>query len=732
MTTCTDLRSIFDLCSNEEASKLTEVNSVLKETGSSTDCVTIRGPHDDWNREVSDKMACSACKCSFDNREEQREHYKLDWHRFNLRQKMAGLLPITAEEFEKKTRAGDLSSISGSESDSDEEDMESDGRGTGSNITGTDNESSAEPNATTGRLNSKVVFQNAAGEYLSIYRCALMGKADSDEHDVVSSLNTVNQKTVWVILMTGGGHFAGAVFEGKQVLDHKTFHRYTVRAKRGTAQGLRDSQNRSHMARSAGATLRRYNEAALVKDIQDLLLTWAEHLNRASAVFVRAPSYNKAIFFGGRGGPLQKNDLRVRSLPIATRRATFREVQRVHEVLSTVQVYGKDADMSAVYSPTKTAWKKKPKAAAQKITGEQKDILLAPGEENNESSDEEGEEIQLEMVELTIGTLDLREHEMHPCRRRKRRRKKKEQGKLHNQETGSMNAGASELEDVVSKATPAEEEEETPHQEQSVKTRKKKPQGQKQLDAVDESVDYGLRDALFTACKVGDVGALCSLLQLPQETMDHPEKMEENISTAPLSLLNKPIDSSGFSLLHVAAAAAQKAVVRLLLHAGADPACRDNKGQTLYTVAPDKDTRNVFRKYMGENPDKYDYSKAQVPGPLTAETESKKVEKKKAQRAQRKHREKEQKEEKRKQELEAEEKKKFASLTDREKRALAAEKRLAEQAVASGVSLSNVQRCWSCGESLLGKIPFNYLEYTFCTPRCVQAHRKANAPPNKS
>lgn len=39
---------------------------------------------------------------------------------------------------------------------------------------------------------------------------------------------------------------------------------------------------------------------------------------------------------------------------------------------------------------------------------------------------------------------------------------------------------------------------------------------------------------------------------------------------------------------------------------------RDNKGQTPYIVAPDKDTRNVFRKYMGENPDKYDYRKAQV------------------------------------------------------------------------------------------------------------------------
>lgn len=43
---------------------------------------------------------------------------------------------------------------------------------------------------------------------------------------------------------------------------------------------------------------------------------------------------------------------------------------------------------------------------------------------------------------------------------------------------------------------------------------------------------------------------------------------------SPLTFLNKPIDSLGFTLLHVASAAAQKPVVRLLLCAGADPACR--------------------------------------------------------------------------------------------------------------------------------------------------------------
>lgn len=77
--------------------------------------------------------------------------------------------------------------------------------------------------------------------------------------------------------MKSGGHFAGAVFQGlifirhqlllfvisSTVLDHKTFHRYTVRAKRGTIQSSRDSHQGSHKPKSAGASLRRYNETAL-------------------------------------------------------------------------------------------------------------------------------------------------------------------------------------------------------------------------------------------------------------------------------------------------------------------------------------------------------------------------------------------------------------------------------------------------------------------------------------
>ena len=47
------------------------------------------------------------------------------------------------------------------------------------------------------------------------------------------------------------------------MIAHKTFHRYVVRAKRGTAQSARDAQGNA--PKSAGANLRRYNEAALTQ-----------------------------------------------------------------------------------------------------------------------------------------------------------------------------------------------------------------------------------------------------------------------------------------------------------------------------------------------------------------------------------------------------------------------------------------------------------------------------------
>ncbi|XP_077072401.1 tRNA endonuclease ANKZF1 isoform X2 [Siphateles boraxobius] len=720
-----ELRSVFSLCADQTVTAgLREVSGLQSNpeppqpsaaTASSEDAgagktVSVG--------EVSDRMFCLSCQCRFESREEQMEHYKLDYHRFNLRQRLEGRSAVTVEEFEKKTGTGDISSISGSDSDSEDEDLDED---PGDEVVPEEKDSALDTDQSPCRCSTKIVFQNMQGQYLSLYRCVLQSKRDNEE-DLVSSLLKISNNTIWVILMTGGGHFAGAVFKGKEILQHKTFHRYTVRAKRGTAQGLRDSQNRSHVPKSAGAALRRYNEAAMHKDVHDLLDSWAEYLKETSAIFLRAPSYNKTIFFGGREAPLDKKDQRVRVLPFATRRATFSEVQRVFDLLSTLHVYQKDTEISSILGPSKRMLKKKtPKPVSHPIpnTNEEEE-----GEVESSGNEDSG---TLEMVEVTLGTLDLREHEVQPNKKKRRKLKEKRED--------SSNRDITEEKADNETVEEGELEGEGDSKETQRKSRsRRKPKvkkHQQEEDEVDESWEYSLRDALYTACKTGDIQSLRSLLRLPEDQQEEKNggerKTEENTTSRVLCHLNKPIDSAGFTLLHVASAAGQKSVINLLMDAGSDPANKDKKGQTPYVVAPEKDTRNTFRKYMAEHPHKYDYTKAQVPGPLTEEIESKKAEKKKAQKAARKQREKEQKEEKLQKQQEEEEKRRFTALSDREKRALAAERRLAEHVATTGVTLTTIRRCFQCGESLLGKIPFEYLDFSFCTPRCVQAHRKANA-----
>ncbi|KAM9286994.1 tRNA endonuclease ANKZF1 [Morus bassanus] len=659
--------------------------------------------------EVPERMCCLTCGQAFASREEQTEHYRLDWHRFNLKQRLLGHRTLTVEAFEEKTRAGDISSISGSDSESSDASSELELLSPASDSPGTPQ---------TPRSH-KVLLRNGKGQLISAYRCVLgTGKGGSEEPaELTASLQSLGASTCWVVLMMGGGHFAGAVFRGPQVQEHKTFHRYTVRARRGTAQGLRDAQTPGSAPRSAGASLRRYNEAALLKDIQDLLAAWAQHLNEAQRIFLRAPRHNRALLFGGRNPPLTRGDPRVCHIPLSTRRATLREVLRVHTALASLQVYGKDTPLEEITGSPRKGWQKRRQKA--EVDPPQEDtsapVLSPPSAlEEEEEEEEESSAGELETVKVTLGTLDLREFEVMPKRNRKRRKKrdKKVQKGPCAEERGCRDTqcGLPGLELVPELQGKAGAE--------------PLPWG----DGGDHQTQ--LRDALFTACKTGDAGTLRHLLGVPESGVllgDHEDGEGAQPLDMPHSLLNQPVDERGCTLLHVAARAGKAEAVRLLLEAGADPALRDRQERTPYCVSADKLTRSAFRKFMVDHPDKYDYSRAKVPGPLTQEMEAKKLEKKRAQKAQRKQREQAQREERQRWEQEQGEKQRFAALSDREKRALAAERRLAAQLQDAGTALANISRCWQCGESLLGRIPFHYLDFSFCSTACLQTHRRARA-----
>lgn len=66
------------------------------------------------------------------------------------------------------------------------------------------------------------------------------------------------------------------------------------------------------------------------------------HINNSAAVLYRAVGpHNRMVLFGGKNPPLDKNNFRIRPLPFPTRRATFREVKRVYDIVSTMEIYGK-------------------------------------------------------------------------------------------------------------------------------------------------------------------------------------------------------------------------------------------------------------------------------------------------------------------------------------------------------------------------------------------------------
>lgn len=159
----------------------------------------------------------------------------------------------------------------------------------------------------------------------------------------------------------------------------------------------------------------------------------------------------------------------------------------------------------------------------------------------SESEDEDGSQVGLELVELTLGTLDLHEFEVLPKRRRRKRNKK--------EKTQDRDAGAH-----VTLNQQPQEDEPISWSAQVVAA----PLGSS-VDKAKAPAQLELWDVLLAACRAGDIGKL--RLQLTSGAVDHEV----------ISLLSAPLGSGGFTLLHAAAAAGRGSVVWLLLEAGADP-----------------------------------------------------------------------------------------------------------------------------------------------------------------
>ena len=238
---------------------------------------------------------------------------------------------------------GDASSLSGSgESDSDEDDDDDDG------------ECAAPTTTLTARGGGALTAFSVGGTRFAVWRAlvtpprAAASAADAPPPPPATALATLlaARAAPWAVILAKGGHFAAAVFDIASSHDgrpttthHATAHRYVVRAKAGGRQSAKDNTGKS--IKSAGSSLRRYNEAALDADVRSALASFSAPLAAASLIFVHAPGQANAasLFTAGPGGaaaPLSRRDPRVRAVPFGVRRPTLKEVERVARTLVTV------------------------------------------------------------------------------------------------------------------------------------------------------------------------------------------------------------------------------------------------------------------------------------------------------------------------------------------------------------------------------------------------------------
>ncbi|KAG8236162.1 hypothetical protein J437_LFUL005269 [Ladona fulva] len=632
---------------------------------------------------VSETLYCSYCCVSFDDKAQQRNHYKLDWHRYNLKQNLEGKKPVTEEKFDQL--ADDVSSISGSDTEEEEpftENMQAP----------VDDKCLQKPESNSDFVSEeymrqpKVFFENGDGNIISVYRCILHGKKDIPvkESQLISLAQESQSDPSWAVVMLGGGHFAAAVFKGEKPVAHKTFHCYTVRAGQGGSQGSRDAKSATSHPKSAGASLRRYNEASLIQHVQEILQGWSDLLAESSRIFWRAAGpHNQSVLFGGKSPPLNRADLRLRKIPFPTRRPTFFEVQRVHKVLSSLEIYGKAEDFVDKFpvSPRSIPSKKEKKPYNSAV----EDSVKEDSEGKNATSDEVPQPPSPRRA-LERNTIDRGKPRPSPCRPLPEivmeiLQQPSEPSDGEDYEIVVPTLQSFEKENLMEyEDTVKEDRKKVAEKKSKNKSSKSGIQKKAVLSAKEEAVEVlderilKLGKDMLEACRSGDVDLLKLYIASIQEK-DPEKETKENMDTnekgkqlmTDLAQIQSHLFEDGFSILHTASSAGHPDVIRLLLESGFDPAIKNKKGQSPYAFAANKEIRNTFRRFMADFPDKYDYVKAQVPGPLTEELE-KELEAKAAERRKLARKAKKEKEKvKRQEEEERKERERFLNLSEREK-----------------------------------------------------------------
>ncbi|CAH8550533.1 unnamed protein product [Schistosoma turkestanicum] len=760
------------------------------------------------------KFDCNLCQLKMDNAVDMREHFKSEWHIYNINQSLRGYCPVDLNLFET-LKQGKIENVSemvpiSSLSSTIEPHVD-----TGDCDHNTSSNTVTASSLTASSHKQMLFFRNYNSEIIGINRCVLFTRKTmpSTMDELLASVSRVRQSRRWAILLYSGGKFAGGIFDGTNEVVHKTLHSYTVRAKQGGCQSSYDSQCRGlGGTKSAGANLRRHGEATIRNEISDLLHNkWRILLQSCQLIFLWSPKIHRGIFFkppassSSSSVTLNQNfnesptidysttinsshritspiipdplatqacdcrlgmtmdDARLRSIPCRSKHITYLHVKELHKELSTFDVYDPDADLEFLSKSGRNQWRKLSESGDETLLETKSGRLIYGPLSLLASTASSSSSPKKNLLSSNSDTSDLSD-----CVSSQEDTNDDDDDEDDDDNNNEVEQQIVKSENNPKNITEAVQETKSNSQCSLLSI----PNGSESNDVkemIDNFEDLYLtyqswHRRLCVAIASGDLITLRSLLPVVricsvnqsdnfnelEKTGHHnstvsanttttttvestsPGSSSSSSSTVPPShvcskLINHPL-TDGRRLLHVAVEfQSDPELILFLLECGCDPAVSDNDGMTPFQLATrlhKKSITKVFRRFRFHYPNLYDYEKAQIPNALDPSEEAAKVERDRERAKRQKQRQKEKRAAERatieRQKRDADEQTRFLTLSDREKRVVA---NSAGRLVSAGEPFIIFRRCFQCGCDISNQVPFGYLDYSFCTPKCLREHR---------
>jgi hypothetical protein len=631
-------------------------------------------------------LTCRACALAFNSVAEQRLHFKSSLHTTNLRRRLQGQQPaVTAaitddvenlklndskDSGENENDSGDSADEAGpAENDVVESEYSSVCAPTSGN--GAEGEFSRSISGTEGpvltfRPRHQGNWEFSCSEVL-IKLPELLGPSDPSTtinpwSTLLNGMNFLKESSrMWAVLILRSGKFSAAIFDGKSVVLHKVFRRYTIRAKSGGSQSSYDSAHGK--AASAGAMMRRAGEAMLKEDVSQLLRTWQAHLQTCFLILTSYPKTMKNVLFeeNVRDPVLTKDDKRIRSVPFMVASPTFEECLKIRDRCSTI-VFRRYLQESSIVS-----------TATDILLVDEEEVKDMPAADviayNHKSSVLSASPSVSALSSVSSSSAASASDYYSPA----------------SSSSAAVAIAAEYIDDEkdikeieVVQAIPTAELLQLPDCPFSVRL----------FDAIDRDDVDGVTNLILEINRLVFVRE--ALLSGDESVVLDCTGLEDIRDWELDDIVNMPRNVDDMeTALHAAAARGSAGIVSVLLENGADPTRIDVRGRVPYMVSKEKPSRDAFRRARADAEDAWDWTAAGVPAALTADME-------KAQREKEKEKKKRAKAKKKDQKTKEEEAKELAikQLEDQEEAARQKE----EEARSSAVSRAGC--CASCGASL--------------------------------